>query len=1213
MASSNANIVTQNTVSPLLKNQVDIYYNSIEILTKLTESMMNNETQITMTLKDAGGNDIEISIPSVFALDAEIKRISDNVDTLSGMESTAYIKQADGSFKKIISSKKTSAPNKITGLQVPTQFDRRNNWFFENFLSPLLFIKFDLTNIVEANVNKVAVKRLILDLDTETKLEIFNNNLSGRSDLDYEDTLLYLNNQKIAYFVDDDIYEIPASTIRFEGEFGVVKTYNETTDTGTIKHYKLSNIRYTDNLASYRNSKTLKSGDILSLDDGTTYEILTIDEASRDVTFKRVSGSTTIPVGDNVLSFESKVYTSKEININVGYDEKQIIFLSSINTDDNIASTRYSTGVGFDSNNLVFANSQDEELTLEEYYRDQVVDFGMLIMGLSKDRLIPTVMGKIPDAPVLDQNNFQVIQVNTHLQQDELTKDIRAKVSEKFRVKGELENIDQEIRRVGNLIQNTRRNSPDFSRYDAELTRLVDRKKSKIEEFNSLTTSLSVIYRNNPREAIKPKRRIRGFWDYPTAKFDSRTGNQEIVKFVTYYRYLSKNGTAPETRKLDFSANDGSTKEGYFSNWTRLESRTRKRFYDTDTEQFVWDEDNNRDVDEVNVNQIDIPISPGEIVEIKVQSVSEAGFPANPLISEFSNTIQVEYPEEDTDEIDLYEVLEEAAREEERAIIYRQLDNYGLDRHFRDTQIIGNRYFAHHASDLNSGITDIRGNVLSLYDVINNLNKEIEDLKSQLDSQTTVEVRTGRMSVYIEGKDRFGNITKYDVTNQSIVELTPPSYFSVISSRAKDERRGAIVKETYNLVIENVGNGPLNLTSQYPGGLYEDLPELDGTNLVWRNTSFTDDFYKNNLLYSKVPVRYSEYTTWNNVSAYSDKFGFGNQQSKQTAGQFIYSRYKDVTGTRNLYNTGTPYQPQELGETSLPNRQRSYIWYGTYYNPISGSPSTTTYQLKPNGNGGLSNFSVHVNHPDVLERRLKPNELNANSVQSQENLLEHGRYLHIEKSSTNYDVQMEVYQNSVGKFGKFGFREEDRYLIGDRTTGMYLYMNPRKPEDIRVKGSDSLASYELAPGEKKVVPIVVEYRMTDFLDEGDTYRDNNRQVTLSSNRSNLAPTKKQFLGVVGGYSSTNLSRKNINIEYEKTIGIDIYTRNNPTFSFDVKVNAIYGSNKNSLVINNVATDLADSRDIIDVNKDFVRIDNGGSSVVVVDKNVFGADSLDNSL
>jgi len=59
---------------------------------------------------------------------------------------------------------------------------------------------------------------------------------------------------------------------------------------------------------------------------------------------------------------------------------------------------------------------------------------------------------------------------------------------------------------------------------------------------------------------------------------------------------------------------------------------------------FEWKTENVADGSEININQIDIPISKGEKVEIKVRTISEAGYPDNPLKSPWSEPIIMLFP-----------------------------------------------------------------------------------------------------------------------------------------------------------------------------------------------------------------------------------------------------------------------------------------------------------------------------------------------------------------------------------------------------------------------------------------------------------------------------------------------------------------------------------------------------------------------------------------
>lgn len=1195
---------SKNTISKVTKDQSIELSNSIEILNSLVKSLTENDLNMTMTLTDKNGVESVVTFPNFFSLSSEIKRLDQNYLALAGLNGgSAVLQLEDGTYKQIYSSKRDSTPSPIQDLKIPVEFNTRNNWFFENFLSPLLYIKFNLSDEISEDIRKVKVKRIILNLENDTQINIFNSNLSGRNDLKYEDLIIFLAQNGIKYFIDDDTYEIPPSILRYEGTFGVLSTFDSIDEaTGKkIRYYKLSNVTYTDNLASIQGSKNLASGDIISISDSTKYEVQTVDLSSRNITIKKLSGKDSIKIGDNIFKIESKKYTSREININVGYDEKQIIFVNPINTQTNITSTKLSNGVCFDSNKLILNNYNGTSISLEEYYKKEVSDFGMHIMNLSKERNVPTLFGKIPLPPNITKDNFKVLQINDHLQQDVLTKSIKSKIADKTRLKSETENLDIEIRNLSTKIQATRSGTQERSQLESQIDEVNRKLQNKISEYNAVLTSLNLIYKENPQDRIKPKYRIRGFWEFPKPQIDSRTGEQDVVQFNIQYRYLSRTGNLSNIQQLQYTEN-GETVSGYFSNWNQIQTQPRKKYYDLQTGKFLWKSEKTDEKDQINSNQLDIPINPGESVEIKIQSISEAGFPSNPLVSNFSNVVKIDFPEELNSEIDLYSVLEDAAREEERSIIYKEIRNYGFERHFRNSGIKDSVYYAHTAQEINSGLTDSNGDILSVSQVIKNLQDSINSLKGDIKTQTPIEVKNGQLRVYINGKNKDGKYISYPVQNGGVVEIQPPSYYSVVSQLDSTKRRGTIIKEDYTLVIENSGAGRLYLDSKYPGAVYEGLPTLQGSNLNWRNSSFFDDTYKTLRRYDKVPVRYKSFSTYEDIKDDKDKFGYGFQQSSQVAGQFIYNRYKDIRGTKTLYYPGEALQPNSLlkDQSSFGNK-KSFIWDGTWYNPVYNQTinQLNPYSMSPNGNGSLTEFSVHVNHLDLYENRKILSDLLIDSVLTRQNLLEHAKWFNIEKGNTNHYAQSELTKNSYGKFLKYGFYENDRYLIGQNTTGMYFYMNPDSPESIRVQGQDSTSTRILEPGERLEIPLVIEYRFTDFYSDSDSYivnqlladtpidiSDITSKLTLNTssvpalhlNSKNIV-TSKQTLGVIGGYSVNNANRKDVNISYEKILGFDISSKNNSLFSFDVKATTTYGSTKTYISVDGNDTGVENSKKI----------------------------------
>lgn len=1163
--------------------------NAIEILKKVTESFSSNETTVSATLTDSNGNAYTINIPSLYKLDSDIKRLETNLNELSGLNSTAYIKQADGSTKRIIVSSTSKTPAPIETLSVPTTFDRKNNWFFENFLSPLLFITFDLTNLIDDKTKKIAVKRVILSLTNPTKRQIFETNLLNRNDLNYESTLMYLNSNEISYFIDDDIYEIPPSILRYEGSFGVVSYFDSTDENGsTTRYYRLTNVDYSDNLESTKNTINLKSGDTLALNDSTKFSVEYIDVASREVTLKRISGNSSVPIGDNVLSYVSTVYSPKEINVNIGYDEKQIIFISPINTDDNIASMVYSNGVCFNSSSLVITDGSGNQMNLEQYYQQEVTDFGMLLLSLSKDRQIPSLYGLIPNKPVLEQTSFKVEQINDHLTQTTSIEQIKKDIATKTQIKEQIKNLDTEIITSVEAQKGINdKNSTAYTTLSKKIDDAVKKKNGLIGQYVAIVNTLSQIFKTNSKDKLTPKYRIRGLWKYPESKYSQRTGNQEVVQFLVSYRYLNKETKSEASAtKLTYTGADGKQYEGYFSNWIELKTKVRPKSYDVADKKFIWVTEDEKDPTVITSNQVEIPISVAESVEIKIKSISEAGFPTNPMMSDFSDSIIVDYPDNLEDNLDLYTILEDIAREEERGIILNTLSSYELEKHTRDSKTVNNRYFAHSAYDLDSGYKNSDGSIISVYDYITSLKNEIGVLRGLIDSLpknngggsvsgggTGGPILTGglrgSLNVYVNVTDSDGKVTKYDVTSSNI-DVVLKSYYDELLRLDVTNRRGAIIKKKMELVIENNGNNVLYLRTPYSGGEAELLPNqsISGTTITtgtyyWKNSAFTGDLdYITKKKYNKVPLRYSDFLTRTITTPNKNLFGFGNQQSSQVCGQFVYLRYSSINGDRVLYqNSSTPILKPQI--TALPsiNKNRSFVWSGSYD------------QTTPRGNGNPNEFAVHVNHPELKTGSKHPNEIN-NSSQYREYLMAHSDYFQYDSSTTNGNYQLEL--NSTDKFAVLGFKDSDRYLIGSNTCGAYLYMMPPNPNYIRV-GNNSTDYKTLAPNQTIKIPIVFEYRLADYFDDGDSLTNKNASNSLLSSIN-----KNQVIGIVGGYNQTNYNSSPSSTKgYKKTLGIDIYysqfqDEQPRQFSFDLTVGVQYGNTKNTIALNASNYNLTDT-------------------------------------
>ena len=107
----------------------------------------------------------------------------------------------------------------------------------------------------------------------------------------------------------------------------------------------------------------------------------------------------------------------------------------------------------------------------------------------------------------------------------------------------------------------------------------------------------------------------------------------------------------------------------------------RVGFFLIGTGKYIWAKEDIANPDAVNINQIDIPISKGEKVEFYIVSVSEAGWPENPLLSQPSNTITIDFPSDLASEDEARIALDQSAQDNVRVQLENDLQSQGLDVH----------------------------------------------------------------------------------------------------------------------------------------------------------------------------------------------------------------------------------------------------------------------------------------------------------------------------------------------------------------------------------------------------------------------------------------------------------------------------------------------------------------------------------------------------
>ncbi len=1145
--------MTSNSISSALEQFLRLEKNSLEIIAKLSEIASSSADSVTITQLKEDGTTSTVQVPTIGFINNKIDRVDNTVQSLAGLgDSSSIIKLPDGTTKKIFQASILRDPSPIEGMTVPQEFKIKNNWFFESFLNPLLYVSFDVTGKVPDDMRKAVVKRIILNADNQDKKDYFDTTFKGKNDVEYADFLNKLDTAGIEFFVDEEIIDLPVSVMRYRGTFDVLKvtdenidiTSNLTTITVKKRKYKLDKITYTDILSGTIESKSLQINDKLITTDGTSYLIESLDAAENTVILRRVSGSQPLSIGTDVLTIYSPPYTTKEIQVNVGFDERQGIFIKPIDYNFDVASSQYSLGIGIFTNELTISTTTGSQ-SLETFYKTQVTDFGQLFINSAKEKQISALNGEVPDAPLLDVANFKVTQINIHKKDTKEIDDIKTKLSSKVALENEIKQLEDAINTKKNDLNNNSSSKSDAEKrkIKADLETLAREKSSKVNLYASTVKEIATKTKENPSILEGPKYRVRGFWAIPNPKTSDKTQPQEIVQFRVSYRYIRKDGNAPGTEQMEFSDTDGTKKTGYFSNWSEYKSDLRKRVYNSTSGFYEWEVEDVSDADTININQLDVPISKGEQVQIRVKSISEAGYPINPHESEWSTVQTINFPDDlqITDESSA--ILSDAAAEETRVRFQEELNSRGLDLHLLNSFSSGDKYFSHTAGDIASDFFTAEGKVISLFEKLKSIDNELASLKA------LVQKAKGALAIFL--LDEAGNVTK--ITQNSTTKLFAGYYKDLIASGSGSSisfNHGKIITKSYILRVENSAATALELASLLPGGILEAVPTSNPT------TPVTSADYDKNRRYDIVPISINATNVSSGSLKQSSPF-----QSKQVKSLWQYVREKSVGLDEDMYSAAldfgmtvaesTPsdtyaYTGTTIGSTVYPLNGHHLLPFDPNF-AVSGTSTDTNVwnglvtSGVVNGGGLLSEFCLHTAHPDI-SATWDANTFKTSAFAADGNggyTMQYPKFMHSlyfseDETSVFGKKQLQavtaVTANSTTAAtpndtiypAKLGFYKNDEFLIGKYTCGAYLYTAPIDYTNIAVEGSTDLAKKMLEFGEEKGIniPIIFQFRCSDKL------------------------------GYVGGFRQAgNIS----NISYAKKIGIDIQVRGEALFSFDVEV------------------------------------------------------------
>jgi len=715
---NNINSFTQ-TVVDLTRN-VNI---ALESMSGMNKTMTTENESVTIKVEGqdpitGDPSTYTYTMPSYNFIISQLNRVTNTMDTF--VSGTGVVLLNDGTYRQVTTIPVAKSPAPITAVPAPTQFGVRDNWFFEDMMFPQLYVQFDLKNKIDDRSDRVTVRRLLFDnFDTE-ETQWFIDNFVG-VERSYYDTVNLLNVNGKKFWEDEQVQNLPLNPTEYTGSFLIVNK-------GVINNEEWF---YLDTLNYGLTTDGIVVKDIqLKINDQLRYNDSLYVVNSIEVTEKRVQLTPTIGLGtpsvNNSFNIYSTPFQEKLLQIPIGYNECDIVFLKGVNDDFNIIADNWGNSISFYSNSLTLV---DSTTTFETYYNNYVADFGRQLEGQAKEKFVPAYFGLIPSAPVFTADNFAVKQINTQMNAALDTDAIKNTQTQIESTKTIINSLKTTIsQQKAQLVELT----DPASRADlnSKITANTNDLSKKTIEYQSLVRSLATVAYENSAVLSDPKYRVRGFFAIPDPV---GTPPQQIIQFEYAYRYLKLDNTGVSLDTYEHAdPSTGQIVRGTFTDWQIVASSIKTKKYDSATGTYTWQDENIADGETVNINQIDIPIQKGEKVQFKIRSISEAGWPTNPLKSNWSETITMEFPSNIQGSDQVVQILADSKAEETTIKLDETLSSAGVYTHLNDSVPNPNSgtgtYFKHQAEfiaydqqtkDINNKVT--QENTVDLQSVIQNL------------------------------------------------------------------------------------------------------------------------------------------------------------------------------------------------------------------------------------------------------------------------------------------------------------------------------------------------------------------------------------------------------------------------------------------------------------------------------------------------------------
>lgn len=925
------------TITDYLIKIQDLTQQNLDILKTINDSFFTNKSYLKTSISG-----VDYTMPSFISLENKINALREDFENLVNAPKTgeAFF-TLDGSTRAIEVRGYSTTPPSLE-LKGTTKFGISENNIFKDFLTPVPYINFDL-NKIPNDITSVVVKKVIPY--NENLVNEFKTRVGTNISLPYTwgdmYKILSLYTKGDDYVEYDTIMKMPIRTSRGLGYYVVEQVINDSIDENLDEYLELKlrtdidSKNYSSTL-SYKDfdetiEKMLKVGDkLLTYDDSAKLEIVEIQYVTNIIKVKVVNGEylnlmvnatdTDIDsIPDNAkLKFFSSVDFENDKYIHVPLEEDQYIFIAIAPLNDRMnVQAPWGSGLLVDAFKLT-----NENENFETYYKENVRNIGDALndlTGMMSEPLTKLNQSEYKELvefkPTLTKDDLEVVQINSHLNTNETVKNIRTLYSQKKALKTQLDEIQSNIDSINDNL--SRLAFDDTTNMRSIYTnQLNEYNKTK----NELNTSISKIVGEismNVNESEIPienaKYHIRGF-----CSVDESTPIRELV---VQYRYKNLNNASGKAMTINSKL---------FTDWNTMVGVTNKKTAKRNDGRYTFElSEINNSINEPMCNQIDIPISQGESVDIRVKIVYDYGWPFVEISSDWSDIINIQFPTEFLKDVQILDIIEENNNDIETNRFNNIIKEAGITDHVNDKIVDQDITYYHNPSHIASGFYTSERRVIPLKDKLEDLTNIIAQLQDEV-----LGTSSEQLDVYLT----VGEITKKLVPFQTNY-LYPKSYSAVVGSAESTTTtidKDSIDKNPVSPIIDIHPGLPTDpqpiiptiAKSNVAGYLVEDGNVYTTINIVLKNNSAHSvklyPIFPGDVDNAVFDLKNTKFTK-GDYSVYDKASKTGNN---------IFMKYDNYVG--NIENLEDPYKTWETAKIT-PQNANQFITF-RLNNPYNGAP-----------------------------------------------------------------------------------------------------------------------------------------------------------------------------------------------------------------------------------------------------------------------------------